>query len=94
MIAGTLQALNAGGLDGACFMIRITNASSQSIVISYDGVYDHDVLLDGDILQIDFQTNNRPGNKVALLAKDTVIWIKGTAGAGFIYLSGFYQDSI
>jgi len=92
LTAGTLRVINEDGLEGACFMIRITNASNQSIVISYDGVTDHEVLLDDSVMELYFQNNGRPGNNVALLAQGTKVWIKGTAGAGFIYLSGFYQE--
>lgn len=93
LTAGTLRVINEDGLSGPCFMIRITNASNQSIVISYDGVTDHDVLLDDSVLEVNFQNNSRPGNQVALLPTGTKVWVKGTAGTGFIYLSGFYQES-
>ena len=91
---GAYSVINADGLDGPCFMIRITNASSAPIIISYDGLVDHDVLVDDDVLQLDFQTNSRPGNKVAQMAKGTKIYVRGAAGQGFIYLSGWYQESI
>jgi len=97
--ASTLQAVTytainavANGLDGPCFMIRITNASSSGVLVSYDGINDHDILLDGHILQLDFQTNSRPGNKVAQLAKGTKVYVRGAAGQGNIYLSGWYQE--
>ena len=93
LLIGTYAVVNTDGLDGPCFMIRMTNAASGTVFISYDGVNDHDILLAGEVLQLDFQTNSRPGNKVAQLAKGTKVYLRGTAGTGFIYLSGWYQES-
>lgn len=91
---GAYAVINADGLDGPCFLIKVTNASSEPIFVSYDGVNDHDVLLDDAEFNVDFQNNSRPGNKVALLPKGTRIYVRGNAGQGFIYLSGWYQESI
>lgn len=81
--------LNAG-LPKACFLIRIVNASNQAITISYDGVTDHEYLLPDNTLQVNSQTNAQPNNQKALFPAFTPVYIKGVAGVGIIYMSGYY----
>ena len=93
LTVGTLRVINSAGFEGAPIMLRITNGSDKFVTISFDGVTDHIVVLAGSSVDLNFQTNSRPGNNVALLPKGTKLYAAGTAGqAGFIYVSGFYQD--
>lgn len=90
-------AINAAGLDEACFNLKIHNASNIAITISYDGVNDHDYLPAGQTILFDFQTNSQPKNYVANFAKGTVVYVAsvtGAAGAGLVYLSGYYQARV
>ncbi len=91
-VAGAYQAINAAGLPEACFMIRINNDSNRDITVSYDGTADHEFIIAGDFLQVDAQNNSRPNNFTALFAKGMIVYVKGTAGTGNIYLSGYYQN--
>lgn len=87
--------INAAGLTHPCFLLRIINNSNITILISYDGVNNHDILPPNDTLQLDFQTNSQPSGHMALLRKGTVIYAKrsaGAAGVGIIYLCGYYQE--
>jgi len=84
--------INVDGLDGPCFSLRIFNSSSQPVTISYDGATEHDYLPDDETMTINFQFNSRADNHVALLPKGTKVYVRGTAGTGFIYLSGWYQN--
>ena len=84
------QALNPTGLDGACFRISIINTGSTTITLSYDGVNDHEIVTSSSRLDIEFQNNAQPNAWTALLSKGLVIYLKGTAGTGTIYLSGYY----
>ncbi len=77
-------------LTEACFLIRINNASNSPITISYDGTTDQDYLAAGAALYLNFQSNAQPNGYVALLAAGTKIYVKGTAGVGFISISGYY----
>ena len=83
-----------GGLPNSCFTIIIKNLSNRAIEISYDGVNVNDYIpADSAPLQLDFQTNALPNSYIALMKTGTVISIRGAAGgAGFIYLSGYYQE--
>jgi hypothetical protein len=92
--ASTYTAITAaGGLPAACFLLRINSTSTTDVTISYDGVNDHEFLLHGTSMQIESQANNRPQNSVALFPAGMVVYAKGTAGTGSIYLSGYYQPS-
>lgn len=89
---GAYQLLSAStGLDNPCFLIRIINNSNQNITISYDGINDHDFLPTLNTVQLPFQSNSQPNNFVAQIAKGTRIYVKGAAGAGLVYLSGYCQ---
>jgi len=91
-ILGTYQPItNAGGFEQPIFYLKINNTSNQAILISFDGVNDHDYLLANSIWTINFQTNNAPNNNMAQLAKHTNVYAKGAlAGIGKIYVSAWY----
>lgn len=82
--------LNGAGFSHAPFFVRIINASSQAITVSYDGVNDHEFILSNTIFELPSQTNSQPNAHMALFPKHTIVYIKGTAGTGTIYLSGYY----
>jgi hypothetical protein len=90
-VSGTYQKINSSGLSNPCFLVRIVNSSNKDVTISYDGSTDNDVIAANTTAQYPFQSNSQPNNNAAFLAKGTVIWVKGTAGTGNIYLSGYYQ---
>jgi len=89
--AVTYTAIDGGGIEHACSIIRITNASNQAVLISYDGAHDHEILLTSEHMDINLQINNRTSNKIALIPQGTIVYVRGTPGVGFIYLSGWYQ---
>ena len=89
---GAYQLLSAAaGLPFPVIMLHIVNNSTVSITISYDGTNDHDFLLSDTDRQLEFQTNAQPNGFVACLAQGTKIYVKGSAGVGLVYLSGWYQ---
>ena len=91
-LTGIYLPVNPLGLDGACFSLRIINNSNKDLTISYDGVTDHDFLPAGDYMHYDFQLNWMPGNMLALMAKGTKIYVKATAGTGYVYVTGYYVE--
>jgi hypothetical protein len=74
----------------ACFKVTVTNASNTPIVISLDGIHDTFVVGAGLFYDLALQINSRVLLSEVLVAKGTVPMIKGTAGVGHIYLSGYY----
>jgi len=90
-LAAGYAPINAAGFPEPLFLVRLINNSNADVTISYDGVNDADFVPHGTQLQLNFQTNGQPNNFNALLAKGTVVYVKGAAGAGLIYLAGYYQ---
>jgi len=82
--------LNGTGFIQAPFFIRIINASNTAITVSYNGVDDHEFIAANSVFELPSQTNSQPNAQVALFPKNTIVYIKGTAGTGSIYLSGYY----
>lgn len=89
-VTGTYQPINPNGTEAACFLLRIINDSDESITISYDGINDNEFLLANTFYDIATQTNSQPNARFALFAKYTKVYVKGSAGSGSVYLSGYY----
>jgi hypothetical protein len=89
MLAG-YQPIDADGLTYPCFYVRVINASNEDVTISYDGVEDHDYLPAGETLTLPLQSHSQPSNYVAQMKAGAKVYVKGTAGAGNIYLSGYF----
>jgi hypothetical protein len=90
-LSGTYQAISATGTEAPCFFLRIVNNSNTSITISYDGTNDNEFLLATSSLEIASQTNSIPAGRIALFPIGQKVYVKGSAGVGLIYLSGYYQ---
>ena len=92
-LSSSYQSMNAAtnGLPEACFLTEIVNDGTTSVTISWDGVNDHIRVLAASRVPYNWQTNAEPHNDVSLNKKGTQYYIKGTAGTGNIYLSGFYH---
>jgi len=80
-----------GNLPERLVILRIINLSNVGVGISYDGVTLNDVVVSGGERELNFITSSLPSNEAAALAKGTPIYINGTAGVGFIYVTGYYQ---
>jgi len=89
-VTGLYAPLNGTGFQQAPFFIRIVNASTTAITISYNGVNDHEFIPSNGVFELPSQTNSQPNGHVALFPKNTIVYVKGTAGTGNIYLSGYY----
>jgi hypothetical protein len=87
------QAINTTGLSNSCCILRLNSTSSTSVTVSYDGVNDHEFLLAGASFTIPVQANSQPNNFIANFPIGMQVYVKGTAGTGNIYLSGYYQPT-
>jgi hypothetical protein len=88
------QSINApNGIPEACFSIVFSNNSNTNVIISYDGVTDHDIVLANSVIGFPIQTNAQPPNWRALLAKGTQFYVRGIAGVGTFFVSGYYQEN-
>jgi len=83
---------DAEGIEGSCFLLRITNDSDADVFISYNGDDRHEFIAAGDTIDMNFQTNSSPSGHVSKVAKWTRLSVQGTAAqAGDVYLSGYYN---
>lgn len=92
-LTSSYQAINASGLDGACFQITITNTTNGAIDISYDGTNTHDIVVGSSSITIMAQANAQPTGWTALFQKGLVVYVKGSMGSGNIYLTGYYVSN-
>ena len=97
MVSKNAAALTGGfdlvntGLTEACFVLRIVNDSNSDVIISYDGVTNHDYVVAGTSLQIYAQASAQPASYVALFRKGQRVFVKGTAGVGLIYVVAYFN---
>ena len=82
--------LNGLGFSNSPFFIRVINASSTAITLSYNGTDDNEFIPANSVFELSSQANAQPGAQVALFSKNTIVYVKGTAGTGNVYLSGYY----
>lgn len=80
-----------GLLPERLVILRIINLSNVGVGISYDGTTLNDVVVAGGERELNFITSSLPSNEAAALAKGTPIYVNGTAGVGFVYVTGYYQ---
>lgn len=81
----------AAGITNPCITLRIVNASNIGVTVSFDGTNDHGFVRAGSDWEMVFQSNSMPQNQVCCMAQFTKIYVKAAAGAGLVYLSGFFQ---
>jgi hypothetical protein len=97
-LSGTYQAVNSSGLDIPCFILQFTNASTANITISFDGISDH-LFMPGtaDDISRNVMQINAPSPssfQQIVFAKNSIIYVKGSAGVGTFYVSGFGQKEV
>lgn len=85
--------LNTTGFGDDIKILKIYNGSTVGFDISYDGVTDHDYFPAGATIIIDLQTNHSDnsayGAGTLYGRKGQIIFGKGTAGTGNLYISGY-----
>lgn len=89
-LTSSYQPINSNGIEEACVNLFLFNDSDFNVDISYDGIHDHDVCPPATLKDLSFQAQSVPSNKKALWKKGTIVYVKGTAVAGTLYLSGYY----
>lgn len=84
------QVMNATGLPNACIYLRLVNDSAGVVTVSYDGITDHDHIPAMNEINLPVQSNSRPNSNVACWPVGTKVYVRGTAGTGFVLLAGYY----
>ena len=77
----------AGSFTDELVVLKIYNASSNDIDVSYNGSADQDVYPANSPFVLDVQSN-KEGDRAAWPAK-VPFYIKGTASAGNLYIIGY-----
>ncbi len=86
---GTLKL--AATLDFPTRLLRIINQSNVPVIVSYDGVHAHDVVLAASTVQLPFAALAFSSNYSAAMAANTNIYVTGAAGMGNIIFAAYYQ---
>jgi hypothetical protein len=86
----TYQALGTP-LDNPSRIMKITNASDVDVLVSWDGVEDHEFVPMGSFLLLDETANAVPQSQLAA-PQGTQIYVNGSAGTGSVYLSTYYAS--
>lgn len=72
-------------------LIKCINNSNQDVLISWDGVNDHDIVPAGSFFLYDV-CSDAGAQRGLYVGKGTQFWVKGTAGTGTVYLANFYTS--
>lgn len=87
--------INVGGLTQSCIQVRIFNRSNIAINISWDGVNLNDYIPAGDVITYEFLATRDSGIYTPSISRGQTFYALAAApGVGFIYVSGYYQESL
>lgn len=83
------------GLPKTCIQVRIWNKSNIAIDLSWDGVNLNDYIPAGDTITYQFFSTRDSGIYTPVVTKGQIFYASAAApGVGFIYVSGYYQETI
>lgn len=88
-LTGSFQAIGSPLPDEAR-IVKLVNDSTVPVVISIDGVTNHDIAPAGSFFLYDVGTNRGNSASVLCLQKGTQFYINGSAGTGSIYLVAWF----
>lgn len=88
-LTGSYQAIDASGFDNAVVIIKMYNGGTTGVDISWDGSTDHDYMPAGSTLILDIATNRNKSDQKFAAEAGQIIYVKGTAGTGNVYLSAW-----
>lgn len=96
-LLNTYLEITSADLTGAPFILYIHNTSDENVVISFDGIIDHAIVLSQSMLDIPCQAGSAPNNNVAKFSRSTRVWARAENAIptlGSVTVSGFYQPNI
>ena len=85
------------GLDEPCFMLKFVNSSAVNILISYDGIYQHDIVPAYSQVVLPFQSCARPKSDITLMKRGTPIYVVAETvpgKTGYLHIISYYQPVI
>ena len=93
-ISGSYAALGAA-LANPIIQLKIANDTDANILISYDGVNDHEFVSSNSFVLFDVGTNKSIGDGL-FLSEGDIIYVKQEVGApttGNVYMSAYYASN-
>lgn len=90
------QAINPSGLPNTCTEVHIVNGSTIGVTLSFDGAIAHDYIPSGNTLKLTFLNTDSTGIYNPLTKKGQKFYVSSAVGVGvgFIYVCGYYQESV
>lgn len=92
-LTGTFQSLNGSGFGDDIKMLKMYNGGNQGVTLSYGGVLDEDYAPPSSTFVFDVQANHADnassGAGTLNGRKGQIIWGRGTAGVGNLYIIGY-----
>ena len=103
LLTGAFQICDPG-IPHPCFLLKIINTSDVNVIISYDGAYGHDIVLEYSAFSegeneiiLPFQECNKTKSHINLLKQGTPVYVARETNAGktgYIYVITYYQPVI
>ena len=91
-VSASYAVIDSSGIEKACFRLKVVNNSDKDVTVSFDGSTDHEYIVNATTEQFPAQDYAQPPNWVSLWPVGTKVYVKGVAGTGNIYLSGYYNE--
>ncbi len=88
-LTGSYQAIGNPFPDEAR-IVKLVNDSTVPVVVSIDGVTNHDIAPAGSFFLYDIGTNRGNSAPLMCLQRGTQFYINGSAGTGSIYLVAWF----
>jgi len=93
-ITGDFKPINTERLPSYTYCLRMVNNSDQPIIISYDGLTEHEYIRANRKISINSQANNVLANKKSFIQGSYasiiyVRWYKFQGPTGSVYLMGY-----
>ena len=93
-LGGGYVVINQLGLEQACIKVIITNNSTATITISWDGVHAHDLLFPEQYRELSFLFYDATGLRTPEVKKGQIFYASAAApGVGSINLTGYYVEA-
>ena len=71
-------------------LVKFVNNSNVLVTISWDGVDDHDIIPANSFALYDIETNSGHSSRGLSVPARTQFYVKGSAGAGLVYITVLY----
>ena len=89
-LTGTYQAINGSGTEEPAKAFKFYNSSTSLVIISFDGINDHDFVPPGSAFVFDGQANNTgSGGKTGrfFLSKGQIVYAKTSSNTDRLIMS-------